>query len=164
MTRLPALFTGAFLLCSAASSSADSFLRLPPATEIAELAEIAGSGVHPAQVIDYGTFRWAVISDDEAARLAAAGRSDLLVADAGQVRVPGFAFDPLRDGEPAGEPATAADSGSSLQLVQLLGPPKSEWHAALEQAGVRVLQYYPCLLYTSPSPRDRTRSRMPSSA
>ena len=25
-------------------------------------------------------------------------------------------------------------------------------------------QYYLCLLYTSPSPRDRTRSRMPSSA
>ena len=29
----------------------------------------------------------------------------------------------------------------------------------------KVLEiYYPCLLYTSPSPRDRTRSRMPSSA
>ena len=26
------------------------------------------------------------------------------------------------------------------------------------------LARYPCLLYTSPSPRDRTRSRMPSSA
>ena len=25
-------------------------------------------------------------------------------------------------------------------------------------------EYYTCLLYTSPSPRDRTRSRMPSSA
>ena len=25
-------------------------------------------------------------------------------------------------------------------------------------------QFYTCLLYTSPSPRDRTRSRMPSSA
>ena len=25
-------------------------------------------------------------------------------------------------------------------------------------------RYNPCLLYTSPSPRDRTRSRMPSSA
>ena len=25
-------------------------------------------------------------------------------------------------------------------------------------------QFYICLLYTSPSPRDRTRSRMPSSA
>ena len=28
----------------------------------------------------------------------------------------------------------------------------------------RVAEDYPCLLYTSPSPRDRTRSRMPSSA
>ena len=27
-----------------------------------------------------------------------------------------------------------------------------------------VLQPWTCLLYTSPSPRDRTRSRMPSSA
>ena len=27
-----------------------------------------------------------------------------------------------------------------------------------------ILQYDDCLLYTSPSPRDRTRSRMPSSA
>ena len=27
-----------------------------------------------------------------------------------------------------------------------------------------LLQTHPCLLYTSPSPRDRTRSRMPSSA
>ena len=26
------------------------------------------------------------------------------------------------------------------------------------------MSYYSCLLYTSPSPRDRTRSRMPSSA
>ena len=28
----------------------------------------------------------------------------------------------------------------------------------------RCKQYMSCLLYTSPSPRDRTRSRMPSSA
>ena len=27
-----------------------------------------------------------------------------------------------------------------------------------------ITPYYGCLLYTSPSPRDRTRSRMPSSA
>ena len=27
-----------------------------------------------------------------------------------------------------------------------------------------VKEALPCLLYTSPSPRDRTRSRMPSSA
>ena len=29
---------------------------------------------------------------------------------------------------------------------------------------VAITAYNPCLLYTSPSPRDRTRSRMPSSA
>ena len=28
----------------------------------------------------------------------------------------------------------------------------------------RIVEIYACLLYTSPSPRDRTRSRMPSSA
>ena len=33
----------------------------------------------------------------------------------------------------------------------------------IKKNGVRVF-YYICLLYTSPSPRDRTRSRMPSSA
>jgi len=34
-------------------------------------------------------------------------------------------------------------------------------------AGASILRWpviYACLLYTSPSPRDRTRSRMPSSA
>ena len=36
----------------------------------------------------------------------------------------------------------------------------------LAQVSTRVSreQDYSCLLYTSPSPRDRTRSRMPSSA
>ena len=33
----------------------------------------------------------------------------------------------------------------------------------LDASGVNGT-YYDCLLYTSPSPRDRTRSRMPSSA
>ena len=35
---------------------------------------------------------------------------------------------------------------------------------ALKITGNRYLNNYDCLLYTSPSPRDRTRSRMPSSA
>ena len=30
--------------------------------------------------------------------------------------------------------------------------------------GIEIQSDYACLLYTSPSPRDRTRSRMPSSA
>ena len=34
----------------------------------------------------------------------------------------------------------------------------------LAEAGSKTLSVNGCLLYTSPSPRDRTRSRMPSSA
>ena len=33
-----------------------------------------------------------------------------------------------------------------------------------DQLEKNLLRTNPCLLYTSPSPRDRTRSRMPSSA
>ena len=32
------------------------------------------------------------------------------------------------------------------------------------EATSKWMKYVDCLLYTSPSPRDRTRSRMPSSA
>ena len=39
-------------------------------------------------------------------------------------------------------------------------------HEIWEERGIDKLLYLysDCLLYTSPSPRDRTRSRMPSSA
>ena len=42
----------------------------------------------------------------------------------------------------------------------------SDAQTAAEKAGsaVAALETRVCLLYTSPSPRDRTRSRMPSSA
>ena len=33
-----------------------------------------------------------------------------------------------------------------------------------ENSPVYFIYHYPCLLYTSPSPRDRQKSRMPSSA
>ena len=47
-----------------------------------------------------------------------------------------------------------------------------EWHELMgnkrgvqtQLALARLRMWNPCLLYTSPSPRDRTRSRMPSSA
>ena len=43
------------------------------------------------------------------------------------------------------------------------------YSSRIENQGVTSYTIYnhmllPCLLYTSPSPRDRTRSRMPSSA
>ena len=42
---------------------------------------------------------------------------------------------------------------------QALAMAEGDYVALLDQDDI-----YPCLLYTSPSPRDRTRSRMPSSA
>ena len=53
------------------------------------------------------------------------------------------------------------------QLARTLMPvgeyPKDEIRQIAEDAGL-INASKPCLLYTSPSPRDRTRSRMPSSA
>ena len=51
------------------------------------------------------------------------------------------------------------DDGSEIPVGELL--------AEVEDERLRVLRVPhggDCLLYTSPSPRDRTRSRMPSSA
>ena len=61
----------------------------------------------------------------------------------------------------------------NVGLAYAIDPGLKAIHAepiALQQARKRSLQvfnthpYWTCLLYTSPSPRDRTRSRMPSSA
>ena len=54
------------------------------------------------------------------------------------------------------------DSSSSLAAAaHLLGVQHRSINVS---AGIRVNGPWHCLLYTSPSPRDRTRSRMPSSA
>ncbi len=137
--RLPALFTGAFLLLAAGSTKAESFLRLSAETDLARLA------VQPSRVIDYGAFRWAVVSDEEARStcrpaVAATSSSPTPAWSVSPVtrstrcatanRVLGFA-----------ERATAGEAG--LRLVQLVGPPRSDWYRELEAAGLRVLQYYP---------------------
>ena len=69
--------------------------------------------------------------------------------------------------------ATALDLRSRSR-VQLDGPDRAPTRAYLKGIGyddealarpiVGIANTWTCLLYTSPSPRDRTRSRMPSSA
>ena len=54
----------------------------------------------------------------------------------------------------------AAPAAASVGLQLLLSPALADVAAAA--VGVALPAY--CLLYTSPSPRDRQRSRMPSSA
>ena len=64
--------------------------------------------------------------------------------------------------------ARYSSSGNHSVIIELdRSNPKFIGHKRLKAAGVlfgngKVL--VTCLLYTSPSPRDRTRSRMPSSA
>ena len=54
------------------------------------------------------------------------------------------------------------------QFWEMMGPTgremPSELASAISDSFGSVDQFKACLLYTSPSPRDRTRSRMPSSA
>ena len=77
------------------------------------------------------------------------------------------------DAAPAGTPAATA---TAAQAAPAMSPAAQPQHVAVEvPTPGKVLndvygmkgdgsESYTCLLYTSPSPRDRTRSRMPSSA
>ena len=65
--------------------------------------------------------------------------------------------------------AAAAEVFGQSLAVRFVIDPELFQAARQEQASVKEPQAAPegsavCLLYTSPSPRDRTRSRMPSSA
>ena len=62
--------------------------------------------------------------------------------------------------DPAGERAYAAGAGAYTERLRALDAVIARCLRAIP-AAERVVG---CLLYTSPSPRDRTRSRMPSSA
>ena len=80
-------------------------------------------------------------------------------------------------GDVAGPAAqTLVDSGVVAVVGAACSGASMGANAVLAAAGIPMISYastnpglsdeaaYPCLLYTSPSPRDRTRSRMPSSA
>ena len=48
--------------------------------------------------------------------------------------------------------------------AQAAGPEYDIFKKDVGEWDVEITTFMTCLLYTSPSPRDRTRSRMPSSA
>ena len=62
--------------------------------------------------------------------------------------------------------ARIADLGAE-EIVKLIKPGQTELEIAIagrDRMEREIAKSYPCLLYTSPSPRDKTVSRMPSSA
>ena len=56
------------------------------------------------------------------------------------------------------------DHFEMLGYMSYSGMPSRYPHWSFGKSYEREKTMYDCLLYTSPSPRDRTRSRMPSSA
>ena len=58
-------------------------------------------------------------------------------------------------------PATLRNIMAKLEKMGYLAQPHTSAGRVPTDRGLR---FYVCLLYTSPGPRDRTRSRMPSSA
>ena len=89
-------------------------------------------------------------------RIARTGRVGGLVAGQGLrwagTRAANLVRTPERADAATGERAAALARELVAQLSQMRG------------AALKIGQVLSCLLYTSPSPRDRTRSRMPSSA
>ena len=78
---------------------------------------------------------------------------------------PSAAVDRPRITPRGADPANTYEVARSA--IRALGLPPSKYASYLRQAEAAITDgksYEPCLLYTSPSPRDRTRSRMPSSA
>ena len=56
-------------------------------------------------------------------------------------------------------------SGRDLpEVVMMMIPEAWQKHNAMDASKRAFYEYHSCLLYTSPSPRDRQKSRMPSSA
>ena len=70
----------------------------------------------------------------------------------------------MRFGTPDIEPLIEMSIRSSGKPTSVqVGSARPKLSRCLKRA-LKSLKFKPCLLYTSPSPRDRTRSRMPSSA
>ncbi len=132
-----ALILSAFAVPALAAAGDSVVVRVP-----AKVRAQVDARVQPTQALDYGSFYWLEVKAADLDRLA--GVPYVVVPDARQVRVPGFQFDPLVDGEPVLSPDQRADAARpGFRLVQLIGPPQDAWLARLNQTGARVLQYYP---------------------
>lgn len=110
-----------------------------PTKVIAERGVIDGiAGV--AVWHDYGTFALYRVTEDALARIPQAVRARIAVVD-DTVQFDAAPFNPLQ-GKPILPPGfSARPSGSSLSLVQFVGPIKDEWLSAVSATGARTVHY-----------------------
>ena len=76
----------------------------------------------------------------------------------------GYLLDTWVGDDPCGPTAGAPDSWGAWHYVACRALPAAEREALLALGENAAARRTPCLLYTSPSPRDQRGSRMPSSA
>lgn len=113
-----------------------------------QLRQAREAGLQPVRAVDYGSFAWLELHEGDLPHLQAAGLDYELQANPYRLDLGGQRFDPVRDGvrlpagwQPAAERDAAAGAGPDLQLVQLIGPTRAEWLAALEAAGLELVRY-----------------------
>lgn len=143
------IFTVILCLLIPMVTFADSPATVTVRVDTSQGLDASALGLSPGLDIDYGSYRWLTLSTVEVERLRLSGVPFAIQTDAHTVRVPGYSFDPLRDGEPQlSSPWSASpNEQGSLRLVQMIGPAKGEWVAAMETTGAKVLQYYPFHTY-----------------
>ncbi len=147
-----ALFSILSLSMVAGAQAASTEAIRIPAEAAANLRQL---NLHPIQDLDYGSFRWLEVEASDLEQLRAATIPFSKVDGFGEVRVMGFTFDPLVDGEPEIPETLQAQTGASgLTLIQLVAPLRQEWQDTLDNLSVKLLQYYPhqtYLAWVSPS-------------
>jgi hypothetical protein len=112
--------------------------------EAEDTAALDGLGLVPATDVDYGSFRWLRINDAQLQVLDQSGVKFTVLPEAGTVRVMGYRFDPVTEGEPDLPDHLRADPARpGLRFLQTTAPITDEWIAELERAGITLLQYYP---------------------
>jgi len=92
-----ALFSILSLSMVAGAQAASTEAIRIPAEAAANLRQLT---LHPIQDLDYGSFRWLEVEASDLEQLRAATIPFSKVDGFGEVRVMGFTFDPLVDGEP----------------------------------------------------------------
>jgi len=101
-------------------------------------------GMSPATDMDYGSFRWLRVTPLQLQTLDNEGVKFTTIPDAGTVRVMGYSFDPVEEGEPDLPAQLRANPDrAGFRFVQLTAPITDEWTDELDRLGISLLQYYP---------------------
>ena len=109
-----------------------------------EVEKTLGSVLESAvRIVDYGSYYWVEVDQLQLDRLNAAEMPFEWVADAGQISFGRFDFDPLSEGQPAGNTrAPQTQDGERLHFVQLRNPATEQNMDAIDSS-VRIVQYFP---------------------